>query len=222
MILIEEGYKYLRCNLNESRYIHTLGVVSVAKKLARINGVCEEKAEIAALSHDIAKNIKVKRMKEILDQNNIVLNECENKTPELWHSIIAPIVAKEVFKINDKEILSAIRWHTTGRPKMTKLEKIIYIADMIEPSRSFNGIEDIRKETLQDLDKGVILGLTHTLRYLLSKNQLVDINTINARNYLLIQAKENISCNVGRQIWIEKEDNRSLLEGKKEEGHQKK
>ena len=189
MISIEEAYKYLRGNLKENRYIHTLGVVSVAKKLAKINGISEEKAEIAALSHDIAKNIKTNRMKEIIDKNQIELSECEKKTPELWHSIIAPIVARKVFKIDDQEILSAIRWHTTGRANMSDLEKIIYIADMIEPSRKFQGIEEIRKTTLQDLNAGVVSGLTHTIMYLLSKNQLVDINTINARNYLLIYKK---------------------------------
>ena len=190
MILIEDAYKYLKENLEDKRYMHTLGVVSVAKKLAEINGVSEEKAEIAALSHDIAKNIKFKKIEKMLKENNVILTECENKTPELWHSIVAPIVAKEVFKIEDEDILGAIRWHTTGKENMSKLEKIIYIADMIEPSRRFEGLDGIRKETIQKLDKGVLKGLTHTIEYLLSKGQLIDVNTINARNYLLVHAKE--------------------------------
>jgi len=190
MISIEDAYKYLKENLNEKRYMHTLGVVSVARKLAEINGVSEEKAEIAALSHDIAKNIKIREIKKVLKENNVELTEYENKTPALWHSIVGPTVAQEVFKIEDEDILSAIRWHSTGRENMSKLEKIIYIADMIEPSRRFEGLDDIRKETIQKLDKGVLIGLTHTIEYLLSKGQLIDINTINARNYLLIHAKE--------------------------------
>ena len=190
MISIEDAYKYLKENLNENRYMHTLGVVSVARKLAEINGVSEEKAEIAALSHDIAKNIKVKEIKKILKENNVILTEYENKTPALWHSIVGPTVAKEVFKIEDEDILSAIRWHSTGRENMSKLDKIIYIADMIEPSRRFEGLDDIRKETIQKLDRGVLKGLTHSIEYLLSKGQLIDINTINARNYLLIHSKE--------------------------------
>jgi predicted HD superfamily hydrolase involved in NAD metabolism len=192
MILIEDAYKYLKENLEEKRYMHTLGVVSVAKKLAEINGVPKEKAEIAALSHDIAKNIKLKEIKEILKGNNIILSEYENKTPELWHSIAAPIVAKDVFKIEDEDVLGAVRWHTTGKENMSTLEKIIYIADMIEPSRRFDGLEEIRRETMQKLEKGVFLGLTHTIEYLLSKGQLIDINTINARNYLLIHEKEEL------------------------------
>lgn len=189
MVLIGDIYEYLVRNLDDKRYMHTLGVVSIAKKLANINGVSEEKAEIAALCHDIAKKMDNKKIEKILDENKIVLTECENKTPHLWHSIVAPIVAKEVFKINNEEILDATRWHTTGRENMGQLEKIIFIADMIEPSRVFTGVEDIRKETLINLDKGVLLGLTYTIEYLLSRGELIDINTVNARNYLLIHTK---------------------------------
>ncbi len=78
-------------------------------------------------------------LKSIIDENNIKLSYDEEKTPELWHSIVGPIVGKKIFKIEDEEILSAMRWHTTGRENMSKLEKVIYIADMIEPGRSFPG-----------------------------------------------------------------------------------
>ena len=88
--------------------------------------------------------------------------------------------------IEDEEVLNAIRWHTTGRENMSKLEKIIYIADMIEPSRSFDGVEEIREATLKALDNGVLLGLTHTMKFLLAKDSPIDINTVKARNYLII------------------------------------
>ncbi|MGG7324676.1 bis(5'-nucleosyl)-tetraphosphatase (symmetrical) YqeK [Clostridium baratii] len=184
-------YDYLKKNLKEKRYIHVLGVVSTAKKLAKLNGVSEEKAEIAALCHDAGKNLTKEQLLNIIEKNNIKLTLDEKKTPELWHAIVSPIIAKEEFNINDEEILEAARWHTTGKPNMTKLEKIIYISDMIEPSRVFNGVDSIREAVLEDLDLGVLKGMEHTIRYLLDKEQIVDKNTIEARNYLIIE-KNNI------------------------------
>lgn len=185
MSSIEEAYEYVKSHLKEKRFIHTLGVISVAKKLAAINGVSEEKAEIAALCHDIVKNMSIEDMKALIKKNNIMLTEDEEKSTQLWHSFLAPIVAKEELKIEDEEILEAMRWHTTGRENMSKLEKIIYIADMIEPSRTFDGVEEIREATLNDLDSGVLMGLNHTIKFLLDEGQIIDINTVKARNYLI-------------------------------------
>ncbi|MGG7176763.1 bis(5'-nucleosyl)-tetraphosphatase (symmetrical) YqeK [Clostridium paraputrificum] len=189
MSLIEDAYEYIKKNLNDSRFMHTLGVVSIAKKLARIHGVSEEKAELSALCHDIAKNMRIEEMEKLMLQNNVVLTEDEKKSPQLWHSILAPIVAKSELNVDDEEILEATRWHTTGKEDMTKLEKIIYISDMIEPSRVYPGVDEIREETIKNLDGGVLLGLTHTIEFLLKQEALIDLNTIKARNYLIINRK---------------------------------
>lgn len=185
MSSLEEAYEYIKKNLKENRFIHTLGVVSVAKKLAKLNGISEEKAEMAALCHDIAKNIPKAEMLKIMEENNIILDENEKNSPSIWHSILGPVVAKKELGIDDEEILEAIRWHTTGRENMTKLEKIIYIADMIEPSRDFKGVEAIRNATAEDLNKGVLMGITETLNFLLKKGSLIDLNTVKARNSLI-------------------------------------
>ncbi|PRR82392.1 bis(5'-nucleosyl)-tetraphosphatase (symmetrical) YqeK [Clostridium vincentii] len=190
MSILQEAYKYVKVVLNEDRFIHTLGVVSVAKKLAIINGVSEEKAEIAALCHDIAKNTTQDEMNMLIIKNNVILSEDEKNTLQLWHGIVGPYVAKNVLNIEDEDILGAIRWHTTGKEKMTKLEKIIYISDMIEPARIFEGIKKLREVTLNDLDEGVLLGLTQTINFLLLRGDPIDLNTIKARNYLLINRVE--------------------------------
>lgn len=182
---IEVIYDYLKENLKENRFMHTLGVVSTSKKLANLYNVDEKRAELAGLLHDISKNTSKEEMLEIIERNNIQLTLSEKKTPELWHSIVGPIQAREKFNINDEEILGAIRWHTTGKEDMTSLEKIVYIADMIEPSRTFDGVNEIREEVLKDLNKGVLKGMNHTISFLLSKNGMIDENTIKARNYLL-------------------------------------
>ena len=98
MLDIQKQYNIVKNSLKEKRFIHTLGVVSTAKKLAKLNDVSIEKAEIAALSHDIAKNMPLEDMKKLIDKNNIILSEDEKITTELWHSILAPIVAKKMKK----------------------------------------------------------------------------------------------------------------------------
>ena len=190
MSIVENAYKYLNENLKDTRYIHTLGVVSVAKKLANLNGISEEKAELAALCHDIAKNINKDEMMKIFEENNILLTDDEMATPQLWHSILAPVIATKKLGIEDEEVLSAMRWHTTGKENMSELEKIIYIADMIEPSRTFEGVEEIRKLTLENLDKGVLFGINHTVEYLLKSGSLIDINTVKARNSLILMTSK--------------------------------
>lgn len=189
MLSIEEIKLYLKANLVEKRYIHISGVADTAKKLAKLNGVSEEKAEIAGLAHDVAKNLSKVKMKEIINEHNVILSDVEENNVNLWHSIIGPIEAKDKLGIEDEEILDAIRWHTTGKEHMSILAKIIYIADMIEPSRNFEGVEDIRKVTFEDLDMGVYYGLTHSIEFLLTKNLLIDENTIRARNCFLFDPK---------------------------------
>lgn len=189
MLSIEEIKLYLKENLQENRYMHTLGVADTAKKLAKLNGIPESKAEIAGLAHDIAKNLSKDKMKEMMKENNIILSEVEKNNPNLWHSIIAPIEAKSKLGIEDEEILDSIRWHTTGKINMLILTKIIYIADIIEPGRNFDGIEELRKATFEDLDKGVYYGLNSSIESLIERNLLIDENTIKARNYFLFAHK---------------------------------
>ncbi|EHJ02001.1 metal dependent phosphohydrolase [Clostridium sp. DL-VIII] len=189
MLSIGEMKSYLKNNLKENRYIHTLGVADTAKKLAKLNGISEEKAEIAGLAHDVAKNLSKDKMKEMMQENNIFLSEVEENNPNLWHSIVAPIEAKSKLGIEDIDILDAIRWHTTGKIDMSILTKIIYIADMIEPGRDFEGVESLRKITFTSLDEGVYYGLNSSIEILLERNLLIDENTIRARNYFLFHLK---------------------------------
>lgn len=181
----EDIKEYLKANLKVSRYNHVLGVVDTSIKLANIYGYDVYKAEIAALGHDVAKNMTNDELKNIICENNIKLSVDEENTKELWHSIVGPVVANKVFEIEDLDILNAIRWHTTGRENMSNLEKIIYLADLIEPSRIFDGVEDIRNIAYKDLDLAMLKALTHTTVYLLNKGLTVDINSIKARNYLI-------------------------------------
>ena len=186
---LDEIRDYLKNNLKPSRYGHTLGVVNTAIKLAEIYGEDKSKAEIAALCHDVAKNMSNEELRKLIDNENIILSIDEENTQELWHSIIAPVIARKVFGIEDEEVLNAMRWHTTGKENMTNLEKIVYLADLIEPSRKFDGIDEIREIAYKDLDLAMLKALTHTTIYLLKQGCAVDINSVKARNYLVYNTK---------------------------------
>ena len=186
---VEEIKGYLKNNLKPSRYEHTLCVDNTAIKLAEIYGEDKSKAEIAALCHDVAKNMSNEELRKLIDNENIILSIDEENTQELWHSIIAPVIARKVFGIEDEEVLNAMRWHTTGKENMTNLEKIVYLADLIEPSRKFDGIDEIREIAYKDLDLAMLKALTHTTIYLLKQGCAVDINSVKARNYLVYNTK---------------------------------
>lgn len=185
---------YLRKSLKESRYIHTLGVVQSACSLAKINGVNEEKAKIAALIHDAAKNMKIDQQYKILKDNNVDIDIISQNSPQILHGWVAAILAKDLMGVEDEDILNAIKYHTTARESMSKLEKIIYIADYIEPNRDYPGVEELRKITFSNLDKGLLMGIDNTIAFVIRQGQLVHPLTIDAHNYLILEMrnKDNI------------------------------
>lgn len=175
----------LKKNVSEKRYIHILNVAETAKKLAIHYSEDEKKSEIAALLHDVAKNFKKERMLKLIKE----------KIPKIYsskallHSLAGAMYARNIFKIEDKDILNAIKYHTYGREKMTILEKIIYISDTIEPNRDYDGIEKIREEAFRNLDLAIFYELNHKIKYLIENNMIIHINTINMRNEILENLK---------------------------------
>ncbi len=182
-------HDYLKKNINEARYIHTLGVVETAIKLSKMNNVDEEKAKIAALIHDMAKCMPKDKQFEILKNNGVKMDKYLLNSPQILHGAVGAILAKEIMGIEDIDILNAVKYHTTGKENMTTLEKIIYIADYVEPNRKYEGVDKIREVVFKDLDNGVFMGIENTMLHLLKERQLIHIDTINARNYLLLEIK---------------------------------
>ncbi|MGL4740462.1 MAG: bis(5'-nucleosyl)-tetraphosphatase (symmetrical) YqeK [Sarcina sp.] len=178
---------YLKKNLSDKRYKHVLGVAETSVKLAKLYGADEEKAKIAALAHDIAKELSVEKQKEILRKHNFEISYIDEASPQVLHSFVGSVLFAELFNFDDEEVLSAIDFHTTGRGDMSLLEKIIYIADYIEPTRNYPGVEELRKITFEDLDRGVLQGLNNTIKLVVDKNLVIHPLTIEARNYLLIE-----------------------------------
>lgn len=183
MYNIEKIKEKLIEDIGEKRYKHSLRVAQLAQDLAQIYEVDEEKAYIAGLTHDCAKYNEEKYIKK-LNIDISAYNVISLKDPVL-HSFIGAEVAKKVYNISDKDILDAIRYHTTGKESMTILEKIIFIADAIEPRRDFEGINNIRDASRKDLDKTMLMLLDSSIIFLISKKAIINPLSFIARNYLI-------------------------------------
>lgn len=169
--------------LNHRRIPHVLGTEQEAVRLAERYGGDVEKARVAALLHDCTKKLDMEEQLALCKQYGIELDELEQQALKLLHAKTGAAIARDVFGVDD-EIYSAIWYHTTGRANMTKLEKIIYLADYIEPSRDFPGVDKLRKVCYEDLDRGLLLGLEMTIAEMSAMGNPVHHATIEARDAL--------------------------------------
>ena len=181
----KEMLDYLHINLKENRFRHSISVSETAVALATKYGGNIEKARIAGLVHDCVKYMKGDELIKVASSHEVQLDEIYLHNPLILHGLVGSIIAREVMGIEDEDILNAIHYHTTGRKNMSILEKIIYIADYIEPLRSFSGVEELRNLSEVDLDAAVILSLENTIKYVISEKGLLHTDTVEARNYLL-------------------------------------
>ncbi|AYD41008.1 HD domain-containing protein [Clostridium fermenticellae] len=176
---------YLKNHLKPERYEHSLSVRDTAVKLAQIYGADIYKARIAGLAHDCAKNMSDNDLLDMALSHNIKVDNVCMENPKLLHGIIGAIVAKEKFGIEDDEILSSIAYHTTGKKDMSLLQKVIYIADYVEPLRDFPGVQELREEVTRDLNKSILMAFNNTIKCVIDKGQLLHVDTIKGRNYIL-------------------------------------
>lgn len=173
--------------LSEKRYNHSIGVMEEACKLAAHYQADVRKAEIAGLLHDCAKHIGEQDAFLMLRRYGEEPDEIQKASFQLLHGLLGYYIAKEQYGVNDEEILRAIYWHTTGKAGMNLLEKIIFVADYIEPGRVFDGLDEIRKTAYSDLDLCVQLCADSTIRYVLSKGWLLHPLTIETRNDMIMK-----------------------------------
>lgn len=180
-----EIHDKLKRALSPKRFKHSLGVMETAVKLASLYGVDEKKAELAGLLHDCAREMKVEEILKICQKKNITIDNICAMQPKLLHGPVGTVVAREEYGIEDEEILSAIYCHTTGRKDMSALDKIIFLADYIEPGRDFSGIEKVREAVFEDLDNGMVISLVSIIKHLVKKRELIQIDTIDTWNYII-------------------------------------
>ena len=176
--------KTLRKYLDRDRFEHSEGVMYTAAALAMRYGENLEKAQIAGILHDCAKCIPDNKKLKICEKNHIEITEAEKCSPFLLHAKVGAYIAKEKYDIEDAEILDAIACHTTGKPAMTLLDKIIYISDYIEPMRSkASNLEEVRKMAFVDLDETLFKILSDTLVYLENSSKKMDPMTMQTYEY---------------------------------------
>ncbi len=191
--MLEKIKKLLRSKVGSKRYNHSLCVAKEAKSLANHYKRDASKAELAGLLHDITKEFTEEEHMELFKRHNVNLNKIELKTKKLWHAISAPLYIKDELNILDKDILNAIRYHTTGRENMGYLEKIIFLADFISEDRflEFSGVKLARDIAYKNLDEGVLHELSYSITVLISKESPVSLESVKAYNYYLINLRED-------------------------------
>ena len=170
--------------LKPKRMPHVLGTEQEAVRLAERYGADVTKARIAALLHDCTKKLDMDEQLALCRHYGIPLDELEQKALKLLHSKTGAAIARDVFAVDD-DVYNAIMYHTTGKPDMTLLEKIIYLADYIEPTRDFPGVEALRRTVYEDLDRGLLMGLTMTIDEMEEMGNPVHHMTRDARDYLM-------------------------------------
>ncbi len=166
----------LRKELDAQRFEHTLGVEKTARQMARRFGEDEEKAALAGLLHDCAKCMTLSQMIKMAKDEPT--DPVMRGSKALMHAVAGKAMARDVYGVQDEEVLGAIRWHTTGHAGMTNLEKIIYLADMIEPGRkTYPGLEALRVLCRQDLDLAMHQALRMSLRHVTEQGKTLHPDT---------------------------------------------
>ncbi|WP_374724610.1 bis(5'-nucleosyl)-tetraphosphatase (symmetrical) YqeK [Calidifontibacillus erzurumensis] len=180
----QKALQIVKKQLTDKRYEHTIGVMETSIQLAKKYGADVKKAELAAIFHDYAKFRPKEEMEKIIISQKMP-SQLLDYHSELWHAPVGAYLVKEEAGIDDEEILQAIRYHTTGNKDMTLLDKIVFLADYIEPGRKFPGVDHVRELSQQSLDKAVIQALKNTIKFLLDKNQLIYPDTLETYNSLM-------------------------------------
>jgi predicted HD superfamily hydrolase involved in NAD metabolism len=172
------------------RWEHTLGVIETSGLLAHKYGADPVKADVAAILHDYVKYWPVEKMRQVIVEQRLP-GDLLSYDKELWHAPVGASVVSREFGIDDEEILNAIRYHTSGRERMTVLDKVVCLADYIEPGRDFPGVNEIRELAKHNLEQALIAGFDSTLQYLLKLGKKIYPLTLLARNSLLEELKQD-------------------------------
>lgn len=187
----EQLIEAVQMQMPAARWQHTQGVMTTAVQLAKKYGADPDKADLAAILHDVAKYWQTDRMERMIREHHMPSDLLEHDK-QLWHAPVGAYVAEHEYGIEDVEILDAIRYHTSGREKMTLLDKVVCLADYIEPGRDFPGVEHIRVLAEQNLNAALIAGFDSTISFLIERRRRIFPLTISARNGLLAELEAEL------------------------------
>ncbi|MBO4693235.1 MAG: bis(5'-nucleosyl)-tetraphosphatase (symmetrical) YqeK [Clostridia bacterium] len=187
--LIDEYKKMLASRLSEKRYKHSLCVADEARRLAKLYGADENKAYLAGLLHDITKNSSVEDHLKILDAFGIILSDVEKSSEKLLHAITGSAYVKHYLGVDDEEVIDAIRYHTTARAGMTKLQTVLYLADFTSADRDYNDVDVMRRLVDKSENEALVYALEYTIKELLEKGAAIHPDTVSAYNYIVLKGK---------------------------------
>lgn len=187
---IEKLKEDLKIVLSDSRYNHSISVMNMCEALASKYNVNVKKAKLVGLMHDMAKDMTKEEKMQYVKNNNIECSLIEEKIVEILHGKIAADICKKKYQF-DEEMCTAIKYHTTGKENMTLLEKILFIADKIDETRNYEGVEELRELAFEDLDKAILKNIDDTLIINIQKNKLILEESIKTRNNLLLSSEKD-------------------------------
>ena len=184
-MMYNEYIEILKSRLNVNRFYHSMCVADEAKRLAEKYGADVDKAYLAGLLHDITKNASKDEHLQIFSQFGIMLNDIEKNAEKLWHAMSGAAYVEHILNINDAEIISAIRDHTTAKADMSLLEKIIYLADFTSADRDYDDVSVIRQYVDESLDKAFVYALQYSICDLVNNKKCVHLDTLAAFNQVV-------------------------------------
>ena len=171
---LKEAKELARKRLGDKRYRHTLNVEKMAVKLAKRYGADCDQAALAALLHDTAKEMPTADQLALLRAHPDLAGNTENRPTPIWHGVCAAILARTQWGVTDEAVLSAVACHTAGKPGMTLLDKILFMADMTSEERDFDGVEELRKLEMEDIDKAMYKALDDSMTFVKQNNKPLD------------------------------------------------
>ena len=177
--------------LSAKRLKHVLGCENEAEKLALFWGADPYKARTAALLHDITKEQNRDEQLKLCEKHSIMISDVEKTEWPLLHAITGAELSKSVYNVSD-DICDAVRYHTTGKANMTLLQKIIYLADFIEPTRDFRGVSKLRKLAYQNIDEALLFAFDSSIMEILKRGGILHPDTVNGRNSICAERREQI------------------------------
>lgn len=188
-----EYIEILRERLTERRFVHSLNVAKSARKLALLYGADPDKAYTTGLVHDCCKDMPAGLQLSYMLENGASLSALEINAPKLYHAICGSIYAEKELGITDADMLSAIRYHTTGKKNMSTLEKTVFIADFISDERDYDGVDIMRRKAESSLDEAIVEGLSFTVKELADAQKAIHPDTVDAYNDAVLNLQKTVT-----------------------------
>lgn len=191
----EQFIEIIRTRLSEYRFRHSLSVAAEARRLAERYGADADKAYTAGILHDIMKDTDVNTQKRLFEDYNIVLDEVEQESPMLWHARSGEVFIRNILGVQDEEILSAVRYHTTGRANMSLLEKVVFVADFTSEDRDYPDVNVMRDKADQSLNEAILYGVDYTIHSLKEAGRTIHPDTLSLYDDVVLSMEERRQTN---------------------------